>query len=63
MNRKQDVLLAKIKDAGLTKEGIAKKINISNAHLSMMLNGKATLPEDVRNKINNILLQALKITA
>jgi len=59
--RKQTELLAKIKDSGLTKVFIAEKIGISNAHLSMMLNGNATFSEEHRNKINSLINQALKI--
>jgi transcriptional regulator with XRE-family HTH domain len=59
--RKQDELLARIKDSGLTKIFIAEKIGVSNAHLSMMLNGNATFSEEHRNKINILLTQALKI--
>lgn len=62
MNKKQDLMLKSIKDAGLTKEGIAGKIGVGAAHFSMMLNGKATMPEQVRNKVNSIIEQARNIT-
>lgn len=58
MNKKQTGLLNDIKDVGLTKSGIAAKLNLTSAHFSMMLNGKTTMPEDVRNKVNSIIKQA-----
>ena len=54
-------LKKKIEASGLLKGFIAEKVGISSAHLSMMLSGSATMPEEVRNKINTILLQAAKI--
>lgn len=56
-------LKQKIKDSGLLKSFIAEKVGISPAHLSMMLNGNATMPELTRNKINSIINQVMKITA
>lgn len=61
MNKKQEKMLKDIKDVGLTKEGIASKIGVGSAHFSMMLNGKATMPEEIRNKVNSIIEQARKI--
>jgi hypothetical protein len=50
-----------IEASGLLKSFIADKVGVSSAHLSMMLNEKATMPEDVRNKITLLLKQASKI--
>lgn len=50
-----------IKESGLLKGFIADKVDISSAHLSMMLSGKATMPEHIRNKITSLLQQASKI--
>lgn len=54
-------LKSDIEASGLLKSFIADKVGVSSAHLSMMLAGNATMPEEVRNKINTILLQASKI--
>lgn len=56
-----DELKKKIEASGLLKSFIAEKVGISSAHLSMMLSDKATMPEEVRNKINVLLTQAAKI--
>lgn len=53
------ILKQKIKDSGLKQKFIAEKIGISEAHLTMMLNNNATMPEKVRNGINDILLKVL----
>lgn len=52
----------KIKKAGLLKNAVAEKLGISAPHFSMMLNGGATMPEEIRNKVNSIINQAMKIT-
>ena len=54
-------LKKKIEASGLLKSFIADKVGVSSAHLSMMLSDKATMPEEVRNKINILLTQASKI--
>lgn len=54
-------LKKKIEASGLLKSFIADKVGVSSAHLSMMLSDKATMPEEVRNKINVVLTQAAKI--
>lgn len=48
-------LSEKIKRSGLLKYKIAEKVGLSPAHLSMMLSGKANMPEEIRNKINFLL--------
>lgn len=48
-------LKEKIEASGLKQKFIAEKVNVGESHLTMMLNGKATMPEDVRNKINELL--------
>lgn len=48
-------LKQKIFDAGLKQKFIAEKIGITPEHLNMMLNGKITLSEEIRNKINDLL--------
>jgi len=58
MNR----LKEKIRQSGLLKTHIAEKVGVSSSHLSMMLNEKATMPESVRNKINDILNSVIKAT-
>lgn len=62
MRQKQKKLLDDIKDVGLTKSGIASKLNLTSAHFSMMLNGSATMPEEVRNKVTSIINQARRIS-
>jgi ATP phosphoribosyltransferase len=52
-------LKEKIKQSGLKQGFIADKIGIGASHLSMMLNGNATMPEDVRNKINQLLSKVI----
>lgn len=52
-------LKEKIKKSGLKKSFIAEKIDIGASHLIMMLNGNATMPEDVRNKINELLSKVI----
>ena len=59
---KDERLLIRIKESGLLKSAIADKVGLSSAHLSMMLQNKANMPEEIRNKINSIIDQALKIT-
>lgn len=55
-------LSIKIKESGLLKSYLANKVGVSSAHLSMMLNGKATMPEHVRNSLNRILDSVIKAT-
>lgn len=52
-------LKEKIKQSGLKQNFIAKKLGIGDTHLTMMLNGNATMPEDIRNKINELLLKVI----
>jgi len=54
-------LLNDIKRSGLQKGFIAGKVGVKPNHFSMMLNGKANMPEDVRNKVNTIVKQALQL--
>jgi predicted transcriptional regulator len=56
-----DKIKKDIEESGLLKSFIADMVGVSSAHLSMMLNKKATMPEKVRNDITNILEQAKKI--
>ncbi len=51
----------RIKDTGLKKSYIANIIGVSSAHFSMMISNKATMPEDIRNRFENILSQYNKI--
>lgn len=48
-------LKQRIKDSGLKQRFIAEKLGIGETHLTMMLNGNATMPETVRNAINELL--------
>jgi len=48
-------LKEKIQKSGLKQNFIAEKVGVGNSHLTMMLNGNAVMPEDVRNKINELL--------
>jgi len=48
-------LREKIKASGLKQKFIAEKLGLSEAHLTMMLNGKATMPEFIRNDLNTLL--------
>lgn len=41
----------KIKNSPLKMNKVAELLNISDAHFSMMLSGKANMPEETRNKI------------
>lgn len=59
--KQEEKLKMEIKEAGLLKSFVAKRVGISSAHLSMMF--KNGMSEDVRNQINEILKQARKITA
>lgn len=52
---------SKIEDSGLLKSFIAEKIGKSPQHFSMMLNGKAKMSKDIKEKILNILDQAKSI--
>lgn len=48
-------LKERIKESGLKQNYIADKCGVGHAHFSMMINGTATMPEHVRNKINELL--------
>ena len=48
-------LKEKIIDSGLKLNHIARRIGIGASHLTMMLNGNAVMPEEIRNKINDLL--------
>lgn len=48
-------LKEKIRDSGLKQSYIAARIGVGQSHLTMMLNGNATMPEEIRNKINELL--------
>jgi len=48
-------LKIRILESGLKQSFIASKIGVSTAHLSMMLSGKATMPEDKRTAIVSLL--------
>lgn len=52
-----------IENSGLLKSFIASKVGLSPAHFSMMLNNKATMPDDIRVKVVNLLKQASSLTA
>lgn len=54
-------LKEKIKESGLKQNFIAQKVGIGESHLTMMLSGKATMPEDVRNKIDILLKPYLSL--
>jgi len=47
-----------IRQSGLKQQFIADKIGVGASHLTMMLNGNANMPEDVRNKITDLLKRA-----
>ncbi len=49
----------RIRNSGLKQKFIAEKIGIGQTHLAMMLNDKATMPEMVRNSINDLLDKVL----
>lgn len=48
-------LKKRIKESGLKQRFIAEKLGIGESHLTMMLNEKATMPESIRNEINQLL--------
>lgn len=48
-------LKEKIFNAGFKQKFIAEKIGITPEHLNQMLNGKISMSEDIRNKINELL--------
>lgn len=48
-------LKKKIKESGLKQKFIADRVGIGESHLTMMLNNNATMPESVRNAINDLL--------
>lgn len=50
-------LKERISKSGLKQTFIAEKVGVGNSHLTMMLNGNANMPEDIRNKINELLLK------
>lgn len=47
--------LQKIKERGLLKKWIAKKIGISNVLLSYYLNGTRPMPEHIERKLKELL--------
>lgn len=50
-------LKERIRESGLKQNHIADKCGVGHAHFSMMLNGTATMPESVRNMINDLLVK------
>lgn len=48
-------LKEKIAKSGLKLTFIADKVGVGQSHLTMMLNENATMPEHVRNAINELL--------
>jgi hypothetical protein len=56
-----DQLRKKVKTCGLKQVFIAEKVGVLDTHLSLMLSGKATMPEAVRNKLTKIVEQAQNI--
>lgn len=48
-------LKERIRQSGLKQVFIAEKLGIGSSHLTMMLSGNAVMPEDIRNKINELL--------
>lgn len=53
-------LKKRIKDSGFKQNYIADTVNVSKAHFCMMINGKCTMPEQVRNDVINFLKKAGK---
>jgi len=52
-------LKKRIKQLGIKQKFIANRVGVGEAHLTMMLNGNATMPENVRNAINELLSKVL----
>jgi len=48
-------LKERINEAGIKQKKVAEKIGLSPEHLNLLLNGKLDMPEDIRNKINDLL--------
>lgn len=48
-------LKKRIQERGLKLNFIADRVGVSSPHLTMMLNGNATMPESIRNQINELL--------
>lgn len=48
-------LKQRIIDSGLKQKFVADKVGVSEAYFAMMLNGNASMPEDIRNKVNELL--------
>lgn len=48
-------LKEQIQESGLKQKFIADRVGVGESHLTMMLNGNATMPEHVRNKITELL--------
>jgi DNA-binding LacI/PurR family transcriptional regulator len=51
-----------VENSGFQKKFIAEKLGLSQQHFSMMLNGKADMPDIVKTKVQKLLRQAAKIT-
>lgn len=47
--------IRRIKTLGITKQHVAKQLDISLTHLSLVLNGKRDMTEDLRKRIGDYL--------
>lgn len=52
-----------IEDSGLQKKSIAKMVGLTPQHLSMMINGKANMPDEIKKSIRSIITKANRISA
>ena len=56
-------LKREIESSGLQKKFIAKGVGLSPQHLSMMINGKAIMPDEIKKQIKVLLTKANRISA
>lgn len=52
-------LQEKIKESGLRQNFLADKLGLSKSHFNQMIKGTATMPEHIRNKLNELLSKVL----
>lgn len=52
-----------IEGSGLQKKFIARKVGLTPQHLSMMINGKANMPDEIQKSIKKLIAKANSISA
>lgn len=52
-------LKEKIEKSGLKQKFVAEKLGITPEHFNQMVNGRVTMPEKVRNEVNELLSKVL----